>query len=136
MAAQKSHDRCDASVVAQAASYAETDLCFYHDVDDQTTEQATPFRLKAVGGLLAPLQAPLKPGSELRVPPAGIEALYETFVMVTLLPFWVKVPFQSWVMVCPLGNEKVRFQPFIALEPVFVIVKAVPKPVFHWVVMA
>lgn len=104
--------------------------------ENQATVQAEPLRVKAVGGVLVPLQAPLKPGGELSVPPAGIAPLYETLVTVTVLPDCVKVPFQSCVTVCPLGNENCRFQPLMALEPVLVIVKLAPKPVFHWLVIA
>jgi hypothetical protein len=103
---------------------------------NQTTVQADPLRVNAVGGELVPLQVPLKPGAELTVPPAGMEPLYETFVIVTALPDCVKVPFQSWVIVCPLGNENFKLQPFIAVDPVLVIVKLAPKPVFHWLVIA
>jgi len=52
----------------------------------QTTRQATPLRVNAAGALLAPFQVPLKPGSELKDWPGGMEALYEALVMVTLLP--------------------------------------------------
>ena len=57
--------------------------------ENQATVQAEPLRVKAVGGELVPLQAPLKPGSELSVAPAGIEPLYERLVTVTELPDWV-----------------------------------------------
>ena len=104
--------------------------------ENQTTVQADPLRVNAVGGELVPLQAPLKPGSELRVPPGGMDPLYETLVTVTELPDCVYVPFQSCVIVCPLGNENWRFQPLMAPVPVFLIVKLAPKPVFHWLVIA
>ena len=39
------------------------------------TVQAVPFSVNAVGAVFVPLQEPLKPGSELTVPPAGIEPL-------------------------------------------------------------
>lgn len=42
---------------------------------DQTTVQLDPFRVKAAGAELVPLQFALKPGGELRLPPAGMEPL-------------------------------------------------------------
>jgi hypothetical protein len=41
----------------------------------QTTVQAPPFSVNAVGDELVPLQEPLKPGGGFSVPPAGIEPL-------------------------------------------------------------
>ena len=55
----------------------------------QTILQALPFKVKAVGGLFVPFQDPLKPGAEESDCSAGIEALYETLVMVTALPLCV-----------------------------------------------
>lgn len=42
---------------------------------DQTTVQALPFKVNAVGGELVPFQDPLKPGAELSACPAGMLAL-------------------------------------------------------------
>ena len=51
--------------------------------------QVAPFSVKEVGGALVPFHVPLKPGSEEGDNPAGIDALYETLVIVTALPLWV-----------------------------------------------
>jgi len=93
--------------------------------------QGLPFKVNEVGGELVPFQLPLNPGGEESVCPAGIEALYETLVIVTALPLWVSVPFQSWVTVCPLGNENCKLQPLMAVEPVLVMVRLAPKPPCH-----
>ncbi len=58
-------------------------------IPDQTTLQGLPFKVKAVGGPLVPFQDPLKPGSDESACPAGIEALYETLLIVTVLPLCV-----------------------------------------------
>ena len=103
---------------------------------DQTTEQAVPLSVNAVGGELVPFQLPLKPGSELSVAPGAIVLLYDRLVIVTALPDWLYEPFHNWVIVCPLGNENFRLQPLMAVEPVFVIVKLAPNPPGHWLVIA
>lgn len=92
--------------------------------------------MNAVGAELVPFQVPLKPGAELSVAPGAIEPLYERLVMVTVLPLWVYVPFQSCEMVCPLAKEKTRLQPLIAVVPVLVIVSVAPNPPCHWFVIA
>ncbi len=84
-----------------------------------------------MGVPFVPVEEPLKPGPEDKVVPAGIVALYEALVTVTELPLWVKVPPQPCVTAWPLGNEKRRLQPFIAVVPVFEIVMLAPKPPCH-----
>ncbi len=54
--------------------------------ENQTTEQAVPLRVNAVGGELVPLQVPLKPGSELSEAPGARVPLYDRLVTVTALP--------------------------------------------------
>jgi hypothetical protein len=90
--------------------------------------------VKALGGELLPLQAPLKPGGELSVAPGAIVALYDRLVIVTVAPLCVKVPFHNCVTVCPLGKANTRFQPLIVVVPVLVIVILTPKPPGHWLV--
>ncbi len=92
--------------------------------------------VKAVGGAFVPLQAPLKPGSELKVVPGASEPLWERFVMVTTLPLCVKAPFHPCVTVWPLGKVNVKDQPLTVVVPVLVIVKATPNPPGHWLEMA
>jgi hypothetical protein len=53
------------------------------------TLQGLPFKVNEVGAALVPLKVPLKPGDEESDCPAGIDALYETLVIITVLPFWV-----------------------------------------------
>ena len=61
-----------------------------------------------------------------------MEPLYERLVIVTALPVWANVPFQSWVMLCPLGNENCILQPLIVAVPVLVMVIFTPNPSCHW----
>ena len=101
-----------------------------------TMLQVTPFSLKEAGALLLPFHEPLKPGLLVSVVPGARVPLYERFVTVTLAPDWVELPFQSCVIVCPLGKANVRLQPLIVVVPVFVIVIVTPKPSDHWFVTA
>ena len=100
---------------------------------DQTTVQAEPLRVKAVGAWLLPLQEALKPGGEARLPPGGMVPLYERLVTVTAPPDWLKVPFQApgWIT-CPFEKLNFKVQPLIVVEPVLVILMVAVKPVFHW----
>lgn len=92
-------------------------------------------RVNKVGAAFVPLQVPLKPGAEVTEPPGEIDPLYERLVIVTALPVWVKVPLQSWVIVCPLGNENCKLQLLIVVVPVLVMVILAPNPPCHWFVM-
>ena len=92
--------------------------------------------VKDAGTVLLPFHDPLKPGADAKVAPGAIEALYDALVMVTFAPVWVKLPFHSWVIVCPLAKVNCRLQLVIAILPVFVMVMFVPKPPGHWLVMA
>ena len=87
--------------------------------------------VNAVGGELVLFQVPLKPGCAPGEPPAGIKPLYDALETVTVLPLCVTPPFQSCVMVCPLGKVNCKFQPLITVDPVLVMVIVAPKPVFH-----
>ena len=89
----------------------------------QEVLQGEPLSVKDVGGELLPLQAPLKPGGELALAPGAIDPLYDRLVMVTFAPLCVTFPFQSCVIVCPLGKANFKDQPLIAVVPVLVIVK-------------
>ena len=55
----------------------------------QMTLQGLPFKVNEVGAVLVPFQVPLKPGGADSDCPAGMVALYETLVIVTVLPLWV-----------------------------------------------
>lgn len=103
---------------------------------NQTTLHAVPFKVKEVGAAFVPFQVPLKPGGEDSDCPGEMEALYETLVIVTVLPLWVKFPFHSCEMVCPLGKENCKLQPLMAVEPVLLMVRLAPKPPDHWLVIA
>ena len=93
--------------------------------------QVTPFRVKAVGAGLLPLQVPLKP-----IPvdaPGASELFQDRLVAVTCWPVCVQVALQPWPMCCA-GSGKVNasVQPLIVVEPVFVIVILVVSPPGHW----
>jgi hypothetical protein len=91
--------------------------------------QATPLRENAVGTGFEPVHEPLKPNDA--VPPVPIEPFQAALRTVTAEPDWVTVPLQSWVMVCPLGNVKVRDQELTG-SPRLVTSTAAPKPPGHW----
>ena len=97
----------------------------------QVVLHVTPLRVKEVGTAFDPLQAPLKPGAEFRLAPGASEPLYETLVIVTALPVWVKEPLQSCVMVCPFAKLNFRDQPLMAVVPLFVMAILTPKPPCH-----
>ena len=84
---------------------------------------------------MVPFQVPLKPGPGFTLAPAATEPLYETLATVTLLPDCETFPFQSWVIVWPLANEKVRVQLLQEVVPVLVIAMLAPKPPDHWLLI-
>ena len=53
-------------------------------------------------------------------------------MIVTLLPDWVTLPFQSWVIVCPLAKLNFKLQLLRAVELVLVMLMVAVKPGFHW----
>jgi hypothetical protein len=67
--------------------------------NNYTMVPGTPLRVNDVGTALVVVQVPLKPGSEPIEAPGAMVPLYERLVIVTVLPDWVKVPFQPEVTV-------------------------------------
>ena len=61
------------------------------------------------------MDGPLPVNPNIVFPPAAIVPLYDAFLTVTLLPLTLSVPFQSWVIACPLGKVHLTVQPFIAV---------------------
>lgn len=62
------------------------------------------------------MDGPLPVNPNVVFPPAAIAPLYDAFVTVTLLPLTLSVPFQSWVIPCPLGRVHFTVHPFIAAD--------------------
>ena len=56
-------------------------------------------------------------------------------VTLTAAPLCVSLPFQSWVIVCPLAKVQVRVQFERAVVPVLSMVTEAPKPPGHWFVI-
>jgi hypothetical protein len=90
----------------------------------------TPFTANEVGfGLLVPEFVPWNPNVVL--PPPGTEALYDSFVAVTLEPLWLTRAFQAEVTVWPPLKDQVRVQPFSASPRLFSVTLPT-KPPDHW----
>ena len=81
------------------------------------------------GGLLVPLQAPLKPKT---MDCAGwMTALHDSGTTVTFAPVWVRMPPQIWVMVCPFGKAQVTVQLVVGVVPLLVTRTSALKPPGH-----
>src|SRR5689334_25374297 len=81
-------------------------------------EQAVPFSVNAVGGLLAPLNVPLN--ATLNVPLVGI-ALFQSALLaaVTVVPDCVTLTGHPFCSCCPFGKLNTSVQPFVMAAPVF-----------------
>src|SRR5687768_15521413 len=66
-------------------------------------------------------------------PPAGIVA-FQSGVMVTFGPVWVRKPPQIWLIVCPLGNANPSVQPVIVVEELLVMTISPWKLPPHWLI--
>src|SRR5690242_14236014 len=90
-------------------------------------EQAVPFSVNAVGGLLAPLNVPLN--ATLNVPLVGI-ALFQSALLaaVTVVPDCVTLTGHPFCSCCPFGKLNTSVQPFVMAAPVFRMSILAPKP--------
>ena len=64
---------------------------------------------------------PLPRNPKVAEPPAGTEPLYATLLTDTDDPPATRVPFQTWVMVCPFARSQRTVHPLIADAPAVTI---------------
>lgn len=84
----------------------------------------------AGAGVAEPL--PVRPNEVLAC--AATVPLYGALVTVTLLPLTVSVPFQSWLIVCPLGSVQRTVQAFMVAASLLVTVTSAWNPPGHLLV--
>ena len=95
-----------------------------------------PFKLKLVGAVTVPLWLPVKP--KLDVPPFAPIVPFQKpagFETVAFVPDWLKVAFQTSLIVSPLRKFQVNAYPCTALLAEFVMVTLAWNPLPHWFVI-
>jgi hypothetical protein len=91
--------------------------------------QATPFRVKAAGDGLLPVQVPLKPNEALPLVASAPFQLAPTAL--TVSPEDVTVAFQAWETRCPAGKVQPTVQ-LVTGSPRFFTATLAVKPLGHW----
>lgn len=77
-------------------------------------------------GVVAEEPVPIRP--KVVLAPAPRVPFQLRFLTVTLLPLVVRVPFQTWLIVCPLGRVQVTVQPLRVEVPPLATVTSVWNP--------